>query len=464
MRIGIDLGTTYSYGAYLDRNGSPRVISDGIPSVVMIDNGNVIVGRTAKENLVIRPRDIIVAVKQAMGTDRIYTVSSKNVYSPEMISGFIIEKVIQEAEDRIGEKVDEVVVTVPADFNSRQREATREAVSKAGVRLVGMINEPAAAALCYAYFSRKTDENVMVYDMGGGTFDMTVLNITRGKIKILATGGLDMTGGRLFDEEIVDYVCKVIEDRHGIDLQDEEYVEELQELYIKAEKCKIALSEMESSTIVMKVGSIKENITVTREQFENWIAPSYKRTEAKVSEILTQAGLTFDDIDTVMITGGSGRIPYIRRSLAQLTGKSPVLSVDPEAAVSLGAAIYAAAISEETKSMRCTDSIGIVVVDSEGNEKNHVVIPRGTQIPVSISKRFRTTVYNQERIELRVTRGEGKDIDGVETIKNITIELPQGMQAHSVVEAEFILDAGGIFTLNIRIPQAQIDKCFKGSV
>lgn len=245
-------------------------------------------------------------------------------YTPEMISSFIIRKMVQDAQAATGKEVKGVVVTVPAYFTDAKRKATEDAATIAGVALVGMINEPTAAALCYVRNQNFTDKNLLIYDLGGGTFDVTILHVENAdKIEVLATGGLSNAGGRFFDESIKDYVCEYIEEKYGLDLEDEEYVDELQDILLKAENAKIQLTQRNKAVISVKIGKIKETVEITREQFEDMIRKIYVRTESKVKDTMKEAQITMKDIDKVLLVGGSSRIPYIAEHIQELTGKEP---------------------------------------------------------------------------------------------------------------------------------------------
>lgn len=456
MYLGIDLGTTYSVGAYVKDDGQVEIVdnaegSSRTPSVVMFDEDDgIIVGEVAKDNAVLRPYDVVSVIKNRMG-DRTYRKTFQGIdYTPEMISSFIIRKIVQDAERSMGQQVEGVVVTVPAYFTDAQRKATEDAVTIADVPLLGMINEPTAAALSYIQGRNVLDKNLLVYDLGGGTFDVTVLNIDDvGKIRVRATGGLSNTGGRFFDESILEYVVQYFREKYDVDLEDEEYSDELQELFIKAENAKIQLSQKTKAVIPMRVGKIKESISVTREQFNEMIRPVYLRTENRVKATLEEAGLTFEDIETVLMVGGSSRIPFVEEGICKFLGKETSHEVNPDEAVATGAAIYAKMKADgndvEKFSDVCSHSIGVVVLNKDTHQQeNEIIIRRNSTLPISNAQHFRTVVPNQEVLSLTITEGEFTELTDVTIIGEFEIKLPKGVPN------------GGLIVINISLNQYQI--------
>jgi molecular chaperone DnaK len=469
MVLGIDLGTTYSVGAYVREDGEVEIIdnSEGknqTPSVVMFDaEDGIIVGEVAKEHAVMCPDDVVAVIKNNMG-NKAYRKNFNGVdYTPEMIASFIIRKVAQDAAASTGEQVEGVVVTVPAYFTNAKRKATEDAASIAGLPLIGMINEPTAAALSYAKKQKLDSGKILVYDLGGGTFDATVLHMEGSdKIEVLATGGLSNAGGRFFDQSIVDYVCAYMEEHYDIDLEEEEYKDELQELYLKAENAKIQLSKKSRAIIAMKIGTVKQNIAVTREQFESMIHKMYVRTESKVKEVLEEAGVAVEELDKVLMVGGSSRIPYIAEHISQLTGKEPSREVNPDEAVAAGAAIYASLKTENQEKVCfedvCSHSIGVVVLNEEGIEENEIVIRRNSKIPVSEKKRFRTAIANQSMLQLTITEGEYQEMTDVTTIGSFEMELPKGLPERAPIWIVLTLNAYQLIHVSVEIPEQNFRK------
>lgn len=465
MILGIDLGTTYSVGAYLKDDGNVEIIhntegSTLTPSVVMFDaEDGFTVGEVAKEHAVMDP-DVVQVIKNSMGDKNYHKQYGGTDYTPEMISSLIIRKVVQDAQAATGESVEGVVVTVPAYFTDAKRMATEQAVTMAGVPLIGMINEPTAAALCYIKKQDITDENLLVYDLGGGTFDVTILHAHGDELDVLATGGISNLGGRFFDQCIVDHVRDCMEEKHEIDLEDEDYVEELQELYIKAENAKIQLSQKSKASIALKIGKIKESITITRKQFESMIQVMYTRTESKVKDALKEAGISAEEIDKVLLVGGSSRIPYIAEHIHQLVGKEPSREVNPDEAVAIGAAIYAGIKKEPGKLQFkdvCSHSIGVVVNNGKGGEENEIIIPRNSILPISKEQRFRTIVKNQEILRLTVTEGEYRELTDVTVIGSFDIPLPENTEERTPVIIHIALNEYQLIDIIVELP----DKKFK---
>ena len=472
MILGIDLGTTYSVGAYINDGGEPKVITNSegnttTPSVVLFDTDkNIVVGDAAKEKTVVQPDDVISTVKNQMGNKMVLKEWNDQKYTPEMISSFIIRKVIQDASKLFGKKITGVVVTVPAYFNDAKRKATEDAITLAGIPLVGIINEPTAAALCYVNKNKLQKGNFLIYDLGGGTFDVTVLKVEENnKINVLATGGLSNTGGRFFDQYIVDYVVEIIQEKYGIDLEDEEYKYDLAELYLKAEKIKKQLSSSVSASIVMKIGRVVEQITVTREQFEKMIAPIYLRTENKVRDTVKRAGLAIDKIDKILMVGGSSRIPYVNESIKRLMGKEVSNEIHPDEAVALGAALFGKMNVSDESDIKfydvCSHSIGVVVEDQNGKEENEIMITRNSKLPAENVQRFRTIDTGQKMICLKVTEGEFKELSDVSIIGEIEIVLPSGLATNELVLIKICLDKFQLIHVYVELPSVNFSGEYK---
>ncbi|MCR4754492.1 MAG: Hsp70 family protein [Lachnospiraceae bacterium] len=474
MVLGIDLGTTYSVGAFIDSKGELRIIenSEGstlTPSVVLFDNEkNIVVGEIAKENAVIRPEDVVAVVKNYMGKKVALKTYNGQEYTPEMVSSFIIKKIVVDAEKYIGEKIEDVVITVPAYFTDAQRKATEDAATIAGVRLLGMINEPTAAALCYA---RKHDikcETIMVYDLGGGTFDVTVLDIDEmGNAVVRCTGGLSNTGGRFFDQSIVDYVVKYFDDEYDIDLEDDEYESELQELYIKAENIKQQLSKRNSADIPIKVDKIKESISITRDQFCEMIKKTYLRTESKVKEVLRSSNVSIDQIDKVILIGGSTRIPYVYSEIAGLLNKEPICNINPDEAVAMGAAIYGNYIKDDKTNKKiidvCSHSIGVAETDHLTQKRaNYILIKKNSKLPIEVEEKgFRTITDNQRQIDLTITEGEYAELSDVTIIGDFPVCLPPNIPGGTQVVIKIGLDQYQLMYVRISLPDIGYEEEYK---
>lgn len=471
MRLGIDLGTTFSAGAYLKSDGEPEIIINReggrlTPSVVFFESdGRVIVGETAKENSILHPESVISTIKNHMGKKIDFAMHDGKSYTPEMVSGFILKKIVKDAEEYIRQSIEGIVITIPAYFTDAQRKATEDAAKIAGLNLLAMINEPTAAALFYAKrLNVKDDANVMIYDLGGGTFDVTIIRVEQGRVIVKSTHGLANVGGRFFDQDIADYVCKFFMDNHNIDLEKEENLDEYQELMLKAENCKIQLSSKTSADIVMKVGHVKASIPVTRDFLEGKVKKLYSRSEISMKKALRDAGLTFDDIHKIILVGGSSKIPYISERIEALTGKQPSKEVNPDEAVALGAALYANMLDESAAKGRvidvCSHSIGIVVIGSLEDKQrvNHILIPRNSSLPVSIEQTFYTTVGNQKAIELSITEGEFQELSDVSILSTAMINLPVGLPSGTEVKIALGLDKNQLLHVYLEIPAVKLYK------
>ncbi|MGN0449057.1 MAG: Hsp70 family protein [Ruminococcus sp.] len=452
MKIGIDLGTTYSAAAYL-REGKPEIIlnSDGentTPSVVLFESeGSVTVGNNAKERMLIEPENIVSTVKDYMGTDKKFVKQGKT-YTPEEVSAMILKKIVNDSSEALGEKIEDIVVTIPAYFTDAQRKSTEDACKLAEVNLIGMINEPTAAAICY--ISKKEcneKQNIMVYDLGGGTFDVSIVSFGKEGSNVVATGGIRKLGGHFFDQLIVNDVTEYILEKHDIDLYDDEYLDVLQELSTKAEKCKIQLSSSQKSDIILRIGNIKERITVTRERFEKLIDKFYRRTESSIKMVMDDADMTWNDIDKIIMVGGSSRIPYIRENIKKLSGIEPSADVNPDEAVCLGAAIFADNSSTYKITDVCSHSLGVVILDENANKVNSVIIGRNSPLPVCKDKGFVVPTNNIGTIVLELTEGEGSDIEYVNIFSTVEIDLPPNVKAGTAVVLEFKLDENQILSV-----------------
>jgi molecular chaperone DnaK len=473
MFLGIDLGTTYSVGAYIKENGEPDVIvncegSRITPSVVYFEEANsIIVGQVAKDNCFIKPEDVVSTVKNYMGKKEIFKSSYGDEYTPEVISSFILRKIVVDANSYLNLEypIKDVVITIPAYFTDAQRKATEDACKLAGLNLLAMINEPTAAALYYAYKTKSSQANILIYDLGGGTFDVTIIHIENDDITVKSTGGLSKVGGRFFDQNIVDYICDYMNDKYDIDLQDEEYLEDYQELFMKAEKCKIQLSAKDSSTISIKIGKIKETIDITREFLEQKVAKLYQRTEFVVKKAIRDAGLENSDINKVILVGGSSRIPFVEEKLGALIGIKPSKDVNPDEVVALGAALYGEHLMKEGQQKNivdvCSHSIGIVTIDKvTGKKVNTIQIARNSSLPVDVTNHFRTMIDYQPAIELSVTEGEFEELSDVTVISTFIIDLPPNLKKGTKVAIRIQLDKNQLVHIYVKVDEGRLEKEF----
>lgn len=476
MILGIDLGTTYSVCAYVDDNGEPQVVTNmegqrTTPSVVYFESENsVIVGQNAKENIICNPNDVVSAIKNHMGDSNFrFIPSTREEYSPEVISGLILKKLVSDANAFLGAEppVKQVVITIPAYFTDAERTATENAARIAGLELVRTINEPTAAALYYAVKSKIDHANILIYDLGGGTFDVTIIRVDGSNVTVKSTKGMQHVGGRFFDEEIVTLIHDYIEEKYDVDLEDEEYLDVYQELFNHAEKAKISLSRQEKVMIPIRTGEFKERFTLTRADFEKIVARLYKRTEYCIKTAIEDAGITIGDIDKAILVGGSSRIPYIEQNLQQLLGMPLSHEVNPDEVVAMGAALFgkqledAGSVSKVISDV-CSHSIGIVSYEELTLKKyNKILIEHNTPLPCSVSQPFKTVSENQQKIKLSVTEGKFREIDDVKIISESEIELPPGLPRGTRVEVEISLDVSQLVHVWLRIPSVGYENEFK---
>ncbi|MGC8965081.1 MAG: molecular chaperone DnaK [Brevinematia bacterium] len=455
--IGIDFGTTKCAMSFMDGD-TPKIITDRrgkttIPSVVaFLDDGNVLVGESAKSRFFINTNNVVKSVKRYLGTDHRFFINGKE-YSPEEIASIILSKLKENAEYYLGDVVRDIVITVPAYFSDLQRNALKNACKIAGFNVRRIINEPTAAAIAYGFSKVVGEKNIVVYDLGGGTFDVSILNVSDGVFEVIATSGNNALGGEDFDRAIVELIINEYKEKEGIDISNDKLV--LQKLYEEVEKAKILLSDEEVVDVVIPfVGatesSIKHlNFTLTREQFNKIISPYVEITIELVQKTLDDAGLSIGDIDHLLMVGGSSRIPYIKRRLESYLGIKAENSISPEEVVAIGAGIQAGIIEGEVK--------GIVLVDvtplSLGVEIDGgifvPIIPRNTPIPTSASRIFTTVTDNQESVEIHVLQGERSLAkDNISLGKFELTGIRKARKGEPRIEVKFEIDIDGILSVS----------------
>ncbi len=475
MILGIDLGTTYSVCAYLDENGEPQVVTNmegsrTTPSVVYFENTqSVVVGQVAKDNSICCPERVVSAIKNHMGNKNYsFTTPDGQTYSPEVISSLILKKLVADAGDYLGvtEPIRDVVITIPAYFTDAERIATENAARIAGLNLLRTINEPTAAALYYAVKSKLNHANILIYDLGGGTFDVTIVRVDDDDVVVKSTNGLSKVGGRFFDEEIVDYIRDYVEDKYDVDLEDEEYLDVYQELFTRAEKTKIQLSRQERASIPVRTGEFKDNIPFTREEFEKIVASLYKRTEYCVKRALSDAGLQASDLDKIILVGGSSRIPYIQERLQALLGLAPSHEVNPDEVVAMGAAIFSKQLAGAPSNKKiydvCSHGIGVIAMDERTSQRyNQMMIKPNSPLPTKAVLPFKTASECQEVIDLSITEGKDRDISYVRIISQTKVILPADLPKGTPGELELQLDPDQLVHVWLRIPSASYDQEFR---
>ncbi|SEF74481.1 molecular chaperone DnaK [Caloramator fervidus] len=457
--IGIDLGTTNSCVAVMI-GGEPVVIpnSEGArttPSVVGFKpNGERIVGQVAKRQAITNPERTVISIKRHMGTNYRVKIDDKE-YSPEEISAMILMKLKADAEAYLGEPVTQAVITVPAYFNDSQRQATKNAGKIAGLEVLRIINEPTAAALAYGLDKMDKNQKILVYDLGGGTFDVSILEIGDGVFEVKATNGNTHLGGDDFDQRIMDYIMDTFKAETGIDLRNDKMA--LQRLKEAAEKAKIELSSMLQTEINLPfitadaTGPKHINMTLTRAKFNELTADLVEATIEPMRNALKDAGLTINDIDKVILVGGSTRIPAIQEAVRNFTGKEPTKGINPDEAVAIGAAIQAGVLTGEIKDLLLLDvtplSLGIETLGGVFT----VLIPRNTTIPTRKSQIFSTAADGQTSVEIHVLQGERPMAKDNKTLGRFTLSgIPPAPRGVPQIEVTFDIDANGILNVSAK--------------
>lgn len=467
--IGIDLGTTNSAVAVLKESGTPEILMNQegdstTPSVVLFQDfgdgvDEPLVGILAKRQAAVSPDDIVQYVKRFMGDPQWrFDSPADRAYKAEEISAIILARLKQDAELALGEPVTDAVITVPAYFDDARRTATKQAGEIAGFNVLRLINEPTAAAISYG-FDTANNGTVLVYDLGGGTFDVTILKITDGNLEVLATDGDRNLGGFDFDNAIMTFVAQKLESEGVTDLLDDPNV--VADLREKAEFAKKALSNRPNVNIQVSFKGQHHRVAMSREDFEAASASLMRRTMELVEDVLDDANMTWVDIDHLLLVGGSTRMPMVRETLKAASGMEPALDVNPDEAVALGAAVQAALelASRGTTGASDTDAaipeldlsisdvtsqaLGVISLgERDGRidvDVNNVLIARNTPIPTQSSQQFFTVVDNQTEIRLRVTQGEDLDPDFVTVIGESTFSIPP-YPAQSPIEVIFRYD------------------------
>lgn len=459
MKVGIDLGTTNSAVAFMNENGLPEIITNSegertTPSVIFMEGGKAIVGEIAKEASISQVEDTIQFIKRQMGNKSFkfpLPGTDKMIDSIEA-SAIILKRIVQDAEQELDGKVTEAVITVPAYFDDSKRNATKDAAEMIGLNVLKIINEPTAAALAY-YHSEKEKENqtIAIYDLGGGTFDVSIVSINNNEIKVLATDGDSNLGGFDFDNAIFNYAIQKFEEETGIDLYDDD--DAMQELRENAEKCKKSLTRRGKYVIPVSSAGQSLRVEITKDLFIELIEPLLSRTQLVMEETVAEAHLTWNEIDKILLVGGSTRTPMISEMIERFTGITPSKELNPDEVVALGAAVQASLIdsSEQPNSQVeivvrdvNSHSLGIISTNDQNMDSNSIILPRNTEIPCEKSNVFYTTQENQQYIALQVTEGEDEDPAYVTIIGTSSISLPSDLPTGSPIEITISYDKNGI--------------------
>ena len=456
--IGIDLGTTNSVVAVME-GGKPTVIANAegsrtTPSIVGFSKtGEKLVGQLAKRQAILNPDKTIASIKRHMGEDYKVNIDGKD-YTPQEISAMILRKLADDASNYLGEKVTSAVITVPAYFNDAQRQATKDAGRIAGLDVLRIVNEPTAAALAYGLEKEKS-EKVLVFDLGGGTFDVSILEIGDGVHEVLSTSGDTHLGGDDFDQKVMDWICDEFKKQEGIDLRGDKQA--MQRVKEAAEKAKCELSSVMETNINLPFITADANgpkhldLNLTRAKFEDLCRDLLNRCKTPVENALRDAGITKNDINEVVLVGGSTRIPAVQQLVKEYTGKEPNQSVNPDEVVAVGAAIQAGVLAGEVKDIVLLDVTPLTLgIETLGGVMTPLV-PRNTTIPVSKSQVFSTAENNQTAVDIHVLQGERPMAKDNKSLGMFRLDgIPPAMRGLPQIEVTFDIDANGIVNVSAK--------------
>lgn len=469
--VGIDLGTSTSEVAILV-DGKPFVIPNHLgesitPSVVGIsEEGEVIVGKEARDQLLLKPNDTVIEVKRLMGSNQTVSMGGKE-YSPQKISSYILRYLIDCSSKYLGEEVERAVITVPAYFSDDQRKSVVEAGKLAGITVERIINEPTAASLDYGIEHMEECRNILVYDLGGGTLDVTILEMFECVLEVKASSGNNKLGGKDFDQKIIDYLLENFKNKNNTDISKD--IRAMMRLKDAAENCKIALSSSDEYEVALPfLANVNDTPValeekITKEVFESLINELIDSTQKQIEVALSDSGLKSENIDMILLVGGSTRIPYVKKFIEKTLGQIPQSLVDPDLAVVRGAAVQAAILNDELSSEKdimitdvCPYTLGLAVLDFIGGMPVHdaydVIIPRNVTIPVRKEKIYGTVVDNQTSVEIKAYQGEYKRASQNNFLGKFKLDgIPPAPAFEQKINVAFSYDVNGILSIEGKI-------------
>ena len=455
--VGIDLGTTNSVVAVLE-GGEPTVIANAegnrtTPSIVAFKSEEVLVGELAKRQAITNPDNTVRSIKRHIGTNWKENFEGKD-YTPQEISARILQKLKRDAESYLGDDVTDAVITVPAYFNDAERQATKEAGQIAGLNVLRIINEPTAASLSYG-LENNEDQKILVFDLGGGTFDVSILEISEGVFEVKSTSGDSKLGGDDWDQRVMDWLIEKFKSSTGIDLSNDKMA--IQRVQEGAEKAKIELSSTSETEINLPFITANDAgpqhllEKLSRSEFEKITADLVERTKEPVENALSDAGMKFSDIDHVILVGGSTRMPSVQQLVKSLTGKDPHKGVNPDEVVASGAAIQAGVLKGDVKDVLLLDVTPLTLgVETKGGIMTKM-IERNTTIPTKRSEVFSTAENNQTQVEIHILQGEREMASGNKSLGRFNLtDIPAAMAGTPQIEVTFDIDANGIVNVNAK--------------
>ncbi|MGD6831900.1 Hsp70 family protein [Sutcliffiella halmapala] len=460
--IGIDLGTTFSVISYVNEHGKAQIIKNAegkstTPSVVYFGDKEPIIGEEAKEKQAFGDTDVASFFKRSMGDDSFVEFFNDREYSATDLASLVLKKLKEDAERELGGTVREAVITVPAYFENKQRKETMLAGEKAGLKVSAIINEPTAAALAYG-IDQSRDQKLVVYDLGGGTFDVTIVHLSADKIKVLATAGDHALGGKDWDDRIVSYVTEQFQDDHGMDPLSS--FDTMNDLIIKGEQAKKALTNRMSTKISVVFGGVRDSYEITRSKFEELTEDLMERTWSLTNQSLAQTNLRWEEVQHVLLVGGSTRMPMVSQYIKEKTGQDALNGVHPDEAVALGAAIKADMLQRQAKGKKfsiggkkqvedvMSHSLGMIAINKKGDRYlNSIILPKNEPIPSSRKKTYQIQTYQGRRNSLEVFATQGESNDPLECTvvgKYVVNSIPHSPDGLAVLEVSYSYDENGI--------------------